>query len=200
MTEEFLFKPITLDEFKKASKVIRISKLHQQGKWRKIEEFSYRANAVTITTIDQMVDHDGQWCMVASHKNKTPMKPSNVVKMINDYITSRLSFDGEVTLSMQLVPKKTPTKLKGAKTTVAYTVSDIEDAKTITLTVNLNSDANTLDKFTRMSSNSWKLTVFGTEKYIMRGITNKDVVAEMNWVQDMINKDVKAKSLKIQIQ
>lgn len=51
-----------------------------------------------------------------------------------------------------------------------------------------------------MSSNSWKLTVFGTEKYIMRGITNKDVVAEMNWVQDMINKDVKAKSLKIQIQ
>ena len=61
MTEEFLFKPITLDEFKKASKVIRISKLHQRGKWRKIEEFSYRANAVTITTIDQMVDHAGQW-------------------------------------------------------------------------------------------------------------------------------------------
>ena len=34
----------------------------------------------------------------------------------------------------------------------------------------------------------------------MRGITNKDVVDEMNWVQDMINKGVKAKSLKIQIQ
>ena len=29
---------------------------------------------------------------------------------------------------------------------------------------------------------------------------SKDVVDEMNWVQDMINKDVKAKSLKIQIQ